>query len=441
MGEDNRNNQMPNRRSFIKTVAAAGVLGAGGVRAAESRGDMARVPDSGRGDRRYWLTVTEKLASPVLEHLARRELRKAMPVETAGDPSKLRRYTHLEAVSRLLVGLAPWLEASGLEGPEAKLQSRLVQLARQALDAATDPKSPDFMNFSEGQQPLVDTAFLAQAILRAPGALWEPLEARVRRQLADALKASRGIKPIGNNHVLFAAAIETALLEMGEPTLEERLVVYLRQMLEWYGGDGVYNDGQFFRCDYYNSFVIHPTLVDVLGVLRRKDARFELAYAAVLRRSRRYAEIQERFIAPDGTFPSVGRSITYRFGAFQTLGQMALLHELPERVRPAQVRCALTAVIRRMIEAPGTFDDQGWLQVGFCGHQVALGETYISTGSLYLCSAGLLPLGLAATDAFWSDPPARWTSQRLWSGEALPADRALRDDKAVEIPALKRSQN
>ncbi len=241
--------------------------------------------------------------------------------------------------------------------------------------------------------------------------------------------------------MLFAAAIETALLEMGEPTVEDRLEEYLRQMLAWYSGDGVYNDGQFFRCDYYNSFVIHPTLVDVLGVLRRKDARFEPAYAAELRRSRRYAEIQERFIGPDGTFPAVGRSITYRFGAFQTLGQMALMHQLPERVKPAQVRCALTAVIRRMIEAPGTFDRNGWLQVGFCGHQVPLGETYISTGSLYLCSAGLLPLGLPATDAFWSDPPARWTSQRLWSGEGLPADRALRDDKPVEIPTLKREKN
>ena len=361
-----------------------------------------------------------------------------MPVETAGDAAKLRQYTHLEAISRLLVGLAPWLAARGLEGPEAKLQSRFLQLAQVGLDAATDPKSPDYMNFSQGQQPLVDTAFLAQAIVRAPGALWEPLEPRVRRQLVEALKASRGIKPIGNNHVLFAAAIEAALLEMGEPTLEERLEGYLRQMLEWYGGDGVYNDGQFFRSDYYNSFVIHPTLVDVFGVLRRKDARFEPAYAAVLRRSRRYADIQERFIGPDGTYPAVGRSITYRFGAFQTLGQMALMHELPERVKPAQVRCALTAMIRRMIEAPGTFDKNGWLQVGFCGHQVALGETYISTGSLYLCSAGLLPLGLADADPFWSDPPARWTSQRIWSGEALPADRALRDDRAVEVPTLKR---
>ena len=165
----------------------------------------------------------------------------------------------------------------------------------------------------------------------------------------------------------------------------------------------------------------------------------DATYKLVLLRSRRYAEIQERLIAPEGTFPSVGRSTCYRFGAFQTLAQMALMDELPEGVKPGQVRCALTAVIRRMIEAPGTFDEDGWLRVGFCGHQVTLGEHYISTGSLYLCTAALLPLGLLPREDFWSAPPARWTAQRLWSGESLPADHALSDDeKPVEIPRLKR---
>ena len=77
-------------------------------------------------------------------------------------------------------------------------------------------------------------------------------------------------------------------------------------------------------------------------------------------------------------------------------------------------------VIRRSIEAPGTFDADGWLQIGFCGHQPGVGETYISTGSLYLCSVGLLPLGLAATDEFWSAAAQPWTSVRAWSGQAFP---------------------
>jgi hypothetical protein len=91
-----------------------------------------------------------------------------------------------------------------------------------------------------------------------------------------------------------------------------------------------------------------------------------------------------------------------------------------------------------MIEAPGTFDEHGWLRIGFCGHQPSLGEGYISTGSLYLCTAGLLPLGLPPMDAFWSAPATPWTSQQLWSGQGLPADHALKDVARVEVPALHR---
>jgi hypothetical protein len=151
----------------------------------------------------------------------------------------------------------------------------------------------------------------------------------------------------------------------------------------------------------------------------------------------RFAEIEERLISPEGTFPSIGRSATYRFGALQSLAQIALWKELPENISPAQVRCALTAVIRKMMEAPGTFDTNGWLQIGFCGHQPALGENYISTGSLYLCTAGLLPLGLPPTDEFWSAPAAKWTQQKLWLGENLAADHAISDVSKVVVPDLK----
>jgi hypothetical protein len=425
------------RREFFKSAAALGVLGAAGLPLRTAAEPVAARSGSG-ADRRCWVSVTERIARPVLENLARRELKKSMPVEQRPEANR-ERFTHLEAFGRLLCGIAPWLALENPSGDERKLQPELIKLAQTSLDSATDPQSPDFMNFTNGGQPLVDTAFLAQAILRAPDVLWEPLGPRVKNQVIAALKSSRQIAtPTGSNWVMFAAMVEAALLVFGEPTLPGRLEDCVRNMLGWYLGDGVYGDGEFFHFDYYNSFVIHPMLMDVLAVLKKHDARFGPAHAAVLNRARRYAEIQERIIAPDGTFPSIGRSTTYRFGALQTLAQISLLHELPETIKPAQVRGALTAVIRRMTEAPGTFDAGGWLQIGFCGHQPALGETYISTGSLYLCSAGLLPLGLPPADEFWSAPAARWTSQQLWSGENLLADHALRDERQLTVPALTR---
>ena len=403
------------------------VAGMAGAPAANSVAQTLAAVNDKTDDRSYWLEVTEKLATPVLENLARRELKQAMPVEAA-NPAARARFTHLEAFGRLLAGIAPWLTAPGLDESETRRRQKFIEWSQASLEAATDPVSPDFMNFHEGGQPLVDAAFLAEGILRAPAVLWQPLETRVRRQVVDALKSSRAIgTPTSSNWVMFAATVEAALQMMGEKTIADRLEGCVRRMLGWYAGDGAYGDGEFFHFDYYNSFVIHPMLVDVLKVLQPTSPAFEPVYRKELRRARRYAEILERLIAPDGTFPSIGRSTTYRFGALHALAQMALMRELPQPVKPAQVRCAMTAVIRKMIEAPGTFDDRGWLRIGFYGHQPSLAEDYISTGSLYLCTTALLPLGLSPADEFWSAPATRWTSQLLWSGVTLPPDHAIPD--------------
>ncbi|HEY6466532.1 MAG TPA: DUF2264 domain-containing protein [Candidatus Acidoferrales bacterium] len=413
------------RRRFLKSATALGVAGAANT-LGTADASLAQPATSGN-DRAYWVGALEKIASPVMQNLSRRELRKNMPVEAA-NPADRAKYTHLEAFGRTLCGISPWLVAPGLGAKEAERQKRLADLTRQSLDAATDPKSADFLNFHQGAQPLVDAAFMAQGILRAPGVLWEPLDAGVKSQVLAALLSSRSIPtPTSNNWVLFAAMVEAALQIMGEKTVEERFENCVTRMMGWYKGDGAYGDGEFFHFDYYNSFVIHPMMIDALAVLKRKDPQFDAAYSTELVRARRYAQVLERWIAPDGSFPSIGRSTTYRFGAFHALAQIAWMRELPDAVKPAQVRCAMTAAIRKSVEAPGTFDDRGWLQIGFCGHQPALAETYISTGSLYLCTAAFLPLGLRPSNEFWSAGSTPWTSQLIWSGQSIPADHAISD--------------
>ena len=139
----------------------------------------------------------------------------------------------------------------------------------------------------------------------------------------------------------------------------------------------------------------------------------------------RFAAELERMISPEGTYPVIGRSISYRFGSFHALADAAWLHLLPPDLSPAQVRCALTAVIDRQLAAKGTFDPEGWLRVGYSGRQVNMGETYINTGSLYLCTTAFLPLGLPADDPFWSAPARDWTSKKAWSGIDVGSDHAL----------------
>ena len=365
--------------------------------------------------RAEWISLAEKLAEPVLRNLAARTLRLNMPVEQAAGAQR-EDFCHLEAFGRLLSGIAPWLEQ---DRPAAWLE-----LAHEAIDAATEPTSPDFLNFNYQKQPLVDSAYLALAFLRAPQSLWVPLSDRVKRNVIAALKSSRVITPHESNWLLFAATVEAALFNLGEEIVRSRVGLAFQKHQEWYLGDGIYGDGPKYRADYYNAFVIHPLLVAVSQVFKNDQEWSELP-TIILERAQRYAALQERMIDPSGCYPIMGRSATYRFGALQTLALMALRRELPQGVSPAQVRCALTAVIRRQMGATGTFDEQGWLQIGFCGHQPSLGEKYINTGSLYICSNGLLPLGLPASDPFWADPDELWTAQMAWSGMDIPADYAL----------------
>ena len=408
-----------NRRELLQTAGA--VIAAPAARVLD--GSSASV-QAGGDERARWVELLRRIADPVLANLAEQTLRVRMPVEQAAGADR-RPVTHLEAFGRLLAGIAPWIELGADATAEGQSRGHLGTLARRALENAVNPSSPDFLNFASRGQPLVDAAFLAQGLLRAPRALRGSLDAATTRNLVAALEATRATTPPFNNWLLFSATVEAGLAALDAKWDATRVEYAVRQHEQWYKGDGAYGDGPSFHWDYYNSFVIHPMLVDVVAALHDKMPLLRDAAARVEERARRYAAVQERLIGPDGTFPPIGRSLAYRCGAFHVLAQSALRRALPEGVAPSQVRGALTAVIRRTLEADGTFDPGGWLRIGFCGHQPAVGETYISTGSLYLCSVAFLPLGLAPTDEFWSAAAQPWTSRRAWSGESFPIDHAI----------------
>jgi hypothetical protein len=408
------------RREFLHAAGAGSALAlATGTAAGRHRAPQPAA------ERQAWIEVMRRLADPVLTNLANGTLKARMPIEQASGADR-RSVTHLEALGRLMAGLAPWIELSGGDNEEeARVRAHYADLARRAISRGVDPASPDFLNFTRDRQPLVDAAFLAQGILRAPRALRDGFDAATKRNLVAALESTRAIVPGFNNWLLFSATVEAGLKSLGAGWDRLRIDYALRQHEQWYKGDGAYGDGPDFHWDYYNSFVIHPMLVDVLAAVKDDSPAWTDIAAREELRATRYAAVQERLIAPDGSFPAIGRSMAYRAGAFHLLAQSALRRTLPEGVSPAQVRGALTAVIRRTMDAPETFDTSGWLRIGLCGHQPGIGETYISTGSLYLCSVGMLPLGLPATDGFWSAPPQPWTAVRAWSGQAFAIDHAL----------------
>ena len=205
--------------------------------------------------RKDWLALMLRIADPVLSSLAEGRLHAELPVEKESRAM----YAHLEAFARTLSGMAPWLELEGLTGEEAELQKKYRALALRCIDNATNPASPDFMNFTEGYgQSLVDAAYLAYALIRAPHALLAPLGGEVRRHLADCLIATRKFEPFPINWLFFSAIVEAALCLMGEKWILPPVERAVSSFEKWYVGDGMYGDGEFFHYDYYNSYAIHP---------------------------------------------------------------------------------------------------------------------------------------------------------------------------------------
>jgi len=375
--------------------------------------------------RNYFVQTLTRIADPVLTALSKNELKKKMPIEAKTNDRA--NYTYLEAFGRLMAGMAPWLELGPDTSGEGRLRKKYIDLAVACIHNATDPSAPDYMNFNKGGQALVDAAFLSQALLRAPNQLWNRLDEKTKKNVLEALRSSRVITPGASNWLFFSAMVEAALLQF-EGTCDKLRIEYaVRQHLQWYKGDGVYGDGANFHWDYYNSFVIQPMFLEVLQTLIRSGQDENKVYDLELNRARRYAAIQERLISPEGTYPPIGRSLAYRFGAFQLLSKISVLHALPKDILPQQVRCALYTVIKKQAEAPGTFDKNGWLQIGLYGHQPDVGENYISTGSLYLCSEAFLVLGLPPADPFWQNADADWTAKKAWNGEPVSIDHAIED--------------
>lgn len=385
-------------------------------------------------ERDYWVSCLGRVAEPVLAAMAAGALRERMPLEAWEDvPCGRLETARLEVAGRLLCGLSPWLEARGLVGEEAALRDRYAEMARVGIAHGVDAEHADYWNFDGSMQAIVDAAFFASALLRAPGALWDPLKPEVRERIIDRFRLLRGKAPFYNNWILFGAMPEVLLARVGGGWDPMRVDYAIRQMEQWYVGDGQYADGPMYHFDYYNSIVIQPLLLEVLEEAVRHEERWNGYLEPVRRRLGRTAAIYERLIQVDGSWPVVGRSLAYRTGVFHVLSFAAWKGYLPEELAPAQVRCALTAALRRGLAGDGNYDAAGWLVIGLNGRQPGLGESYVTTASCYLASFVFAPLGLSPSDPFWADGSLPWTARRVWEmGEDVSADHSLPADRKVQ---------
>lgn len=373
-------------------------------------------------DRTYWVDMLYKIAEPVLSNMAKGELQKNMVLEFSPQwDGRDKRVAYMETFGRLMAGLSPWLNLPDDDTPEGRKRAQIRQWALKSYANGVDPASPDYLPWKAHHQALVDAAYLAESFLRSPGT-WLLLDSTTRQRYVREFQGLRHIVTPYNNWLLFRATIEAFLLMTGEGADGYALGVGTRKISEWYLSDGWYSDGPEFSLDYYNSYVIHPMLLDVLEAMQSSGLNVPVKPELALRRMQRYNQLLERLISPEGTFPAIGRSVTYRMGAFQSLALAAWKYGLPAGMSNGQVRNALTTVMKKMYAVEGNFNEEGFLQLGFVGHQPELADYYTNNGSLYMTALVFLPLGLPADHPFWNDPAEDWTSRKAWSGRPFRKD-------------------
>ena len=375
-------------------------------------------------DRQVWADLCYKISQPVLENMSKGNFQKDFPLELSptwdGRDTKV---AYLETFARLMAGISPWLALPDDGTPEGKQRKQLHEWAIQAYKNAVDPNSPDKITWlTNTSQPLCDASYLVESFMRAPEATWGQLDEVTKKRYIEGLKSLRTIRPAYNNWLLFRAMVEVFFMSIGEDVDEYALSVGLQKMSEWYLSDGWYSDGPEYAMDYYNSYVMHPMMVEVVEMCKKHKFSTPISLDLAVKRMNRFNTILDRFISPEGAYPAVGRSVIYRMGAFQTLAMSAWKYGLPKDLTNGSVRSALTCVMKRMFAVDGNFDDKGYLRLGFAGHQPNLANYYSNNGSLYMTSLVFMPLGLPADHPFWTAPAEPWTSQKAWSGQEFPED-------------------
>lgn len=383
-------------------------------------------------DRIFWCDLAYKIASPILSNMAKGELKKNMIVEVSPTwDGRDKNVTYMEAFGRLMAGIAPWLTLPDDETEEGRMRKQLREWALKSYANAVDPHNPDYLLWRGHGQALVDAAYIAESFLRAYDELWMPLDETTKQRYIEEFTQLRRVDPPYTNWLLFSSIIESFLAKSEANFDEYRVNSAIRKVEEWYTGDGWYSDGPSFAFDYYSSYVFHPMYLETLQAM--KDSKrytrihYSKYYDRALKRAQKYSIILERLISPEGTFPVFGRSIPYRMAAMQPLALMAWYKELPAGVSNAQVRCALTAVMKRMFQSGNNFNKGGFLTIGFTGKQPNIADWYTNNGSLYMTSLSFLPLGLPASHPFWTDAPQDWTSKRAWSEQPFPKDHHWKD--------------
>lgn len=292
----------------------------------------------------------------------------------------------LEGFARPLWGLAPL----GAGNSRFEHWSRFAE----GLANGTDPEHPEYWGTVNGRdQRMVELAALGFALALVPEKIWEPLDARARKNVIAYLKHARQFDYADNNWKFFRILVDIALERLGADFDRNLTRQYLEELEGFYIGDGWYRDGNVRRIDHYIPFAMHFYGL-IYSKLVEDDYAKRYRERAVL-----FAKDFKNWFAADGATIPFGRSLTYRFACagFWSALAFADLEVLPW----GEVKHLCLQHLRWWRDKPIANRD-GVLSIGFGYPNLLMSESYNSAGSPYWAFKAFLPLAIPADHPFWT---------------------------------------
>ncbi len=338
----------------------------------------------------------------------------------------------LESFARPLLLAAHFLQ-SRLQPEDAAFGAQIAAWFRAGLVAGTDPRSPEYWGPDASyHQHHVEMGLLSIALQIAPDALWHPLTATERDQVAAWLATARGGGIVNNNHLFMSVHILEFLGRHGYAHRTDRAVItaHLNQLETMHRGGGWFEDGINQAYDHYNAYAFH-----FYGLWwARLHGASDPARAARWRAwARLFVVDYQHFFAASGEHPAFGRSIMYRFNAIAVFGLAAAegCTDLP----PGRLRRLCTRNLDFFLARPIT-QAQGCLGFGWTDVFPDLAEPYSCASSPYWCAKGLSPLLLPPEHPFWTDPEVPLPSEAGDFAHPIPAAGLLVRGAGGEVEIL-----
>ncbi|ATC64208.1 hypothetical protein CMV30_09705 [Nibricoccus aquaticus] len=336
--------------------------------------------------------LVHELIEPVTAHFSPGRAQVMLGPNRAlyGDPAGL-----LEGFARPLWGLASLAAGGG--------KFKHWDLWRTGIENGTNPAHPEYWGEpGDYDQRSVEMGAFGAGLALAPKELWEKLSKTTQARLVAWISRINGVQLVQSNWLFFRVLVNLGLRTRGQPWSAERVEADLAKLDTFYLGNGWYEDGARAAHlrdgrtgDYYVPMAFHFYALIYARVAGASDPVRASRY---LERARLFAGDFVHYFSADGAALPFGRSLTYRFaqGAFWGALAFAPVEAMPWPV----VKGLYLRHLRWWMRQP-IFSETGLLTIGYAYPNLAMAESYNSSGSPYWAMKAFLPLALPESHPFW----------------------------------------